>query len=152
MAGAGAGGTFPEFPMTGRDSSERGLALIIVIVVLLALVLIATPFVLSMLLQEKGATSEKEQRQADYGADGARNLAIWQMMRGHDAMERRFSPLPWNTYTYDTLAEFQTRLTPTLSTNEIANPQGNIWGITIQDEQGKIDLNSAPQRLVDRFN
>ena len=49
--------------MTGRGTNS-GMALVIVLTVLLALALIATPFVLSMVLQEKTATLEKEQKRA----------------------------------------------------------------------------------------
>ncbi|MBI2901929.1 MAG: hypothetical protein HYY17_17240 [Planctomycetes bacterium] len=125
-------------------SRQSGLALVLVLTVLLALILIATPFVLSMVVQERTATTEKEQRRADYGADGARNQAVWRLMHGHDMMERRFPAAPWDLHYADTLTEFQIRPT-------IADPKGSIWGITVQDEQGKINLTTAPQYLIDRF-
>jgi hypothetical protein len=57
--------------------------------VVLALAVVATPFVLSMILQERTGTTARYLSQADYGADGAKNYALWRLMHSIDYMERR---------------------------------------------------------------
>lgn len=131
--------------------SQRGLALVIVLTVLLALVIIGTPFVLSMVLQEKGATAQKEQKQADYGADGVRNYAAWRLMRGHDSLERRAPAPPWATYYADGPSEFQVRPADHIPPATASNLKGAIWGVNIQDEQGKINVTTAPAAVLNRF-
>ena len=67
---------------------RRGIALVLVLTVLLALALVATPFVLSMVMQEKTASAFKATRMADYGSRGVRNYAVAWLVPGNDYMER----------------------------------------------------------------
>lgn len=137
--------------MPRNIARQRGIAIILVITVLMALMLIGTPFVLSMILQEKSSVGHKEQRQADYGAEGARNYAAWKIMYGHDYMERRFPSGLDAPYYADTFAEFRMRPTDNLSADMIQNPQGTIWGVNVSDEQGKIHVGTAPAKLIGRI-
>ena len=116
---------------------ERGLALILVMTVVMALAIIATPFVLSMILQERTGTAARYLSQADYGADGAKNYAIWRLMPSLDPLERRNPQGLSSSYTYDTEQEFDVHLDedPLKSKLKVADPKGSIWGITVQDEQ-----------------
>lgn len=124
---------------------DHGLALILVMTVVLALSIIATPFVLSMILQERTGTTARYLSQADYGADGAKNYAMWRLMSSLDPIERRNSTGLFSSYYYDTEREFDVRLDedPLRTKLKIADPKGAIWGITVQDEQGKLNTRTV---------
>ncbi|MBI4563828.1 MAG: hypothetical protein HY716_03935 [Planctomycetes bacterium] len=122
----------------------------LVLTVLMALAIIATPFVLSMLEQEKTAAVGRSERQADYGAEGARNFAIAHLVRGTEGFERHAPTGIHNTPYQDTPDEFQIDLRDArLKALRIADPRGRIWGASAQDEQGKINTLSAPSRVLD---
>lgn len=128
-----------------KQRNERGLALILVMTVVLALSIIATPFVLSMILQERTGTSARYLSQADYGADGAKNYAIWRLMPSVDPLERRSPSGMSSSYTYDTDREFEVRLDemPLSTKMHVSDPKGSIWGINVQDEQGKLNTKTC---------
>ena len=128
-----------------KQRRERGLALILVMTVVMALAIIATPFVLSMILQERSGTTARYLSQADYGADGAKNYAIWRLMPSLDPLERRNPQGLSSSYTYDTDQEFDIHLDedPLKSKMKIADPKGSIWGVTVQDEQGKLNTKTC---------
>lgn len=133
----------------GRGGGERGLALVLVLTVLLALALVATPFVLSMLLHEQSGTASRYFSQADYGAEGARSYALWRLMYSLDPVERRQGSGPFASYHFDAAEEFDIRLTDAyLRRLGIADPRGAIWGLAVQDEQGKLNVRSAPERAL----
>jgi hypothetical protein len=121
--------------------------------VVLALTIVATPFVLSMILQERSGTVARYESQADYGAEGAKNYAMWRLMYGVDPIERRNGVGLNASYYYDTAQECDIRLTDAYLTKKarVSDPKGPIWGLTVQDEQGKINVRSAPQATLDRF-
>ena len=132
-----------------KGGRERGLALVLVLTVLLALALVATPFVLSMLLHEQSGAASRFFSQADYGAEGARNYAVWRLMSSLDPVERRAGAGAFNTYHFDPAQEFDIRLTDAyLRRLGIADPRGAIWGLVVQDEQGKLNVRSAPERAL----
>src|SRR5437867_3052248 len=91
-------------------ASERGIALVLVMTGVLALAVVATPFVLSMLLQERCGTLSRYESQADYGAEGAKNFALWRLMYSIDPIERRFPTGLSNSYYWDTEQEFDIRI------------------------------------------
>jgi hypothetical protein len=133
---------------------DQGLALILVMTVVMALAIIATPFVISMLLQERTGTTARYLSQADYGADGAKNYAMWRLMMSVDPIERRGGSGLFSSYTYDTLQEFDIRLDdPTLNARlKISDPKGSIWGITVQDEQGKLNTRTCSLTALDTLS
>src|SRR6185369_6045972 len=114
---------------------DKALALILVMTVVLALAIIATPFVLSMILQERTGTTARYLSQADYGADGAKNYALWRLMQSVDPIERRGGGLS-STYYFDTRTEFEIRLDEEFKNTKvkITDPKGAIWGINVEDE------------------
>lgn len=137
--------------MKGR---QRGLALVLVMTVVLALSIIATPFVLSMILQERSGTMSRYASQADWGADGARNYALWRLMAGLDPLERRSGAGANNSYYYDLPVEFDIRLDEQYLNQKngpkVADPKGAIWGLSVQDEQGKLNVRTAPSGAIGR--
>src|SRR5258706_1646591 len=124
---------------------DEGLALILVMTVVLALAIIATPFVLSMILQERTGTTARYLSQADYGADGAKNYAMWRLMQSVDPIERRHPTGLFSSYYYDTEKEFDIRLDEDALKGplRISDPKGAIWGVTAQDEQGKLNARTC---------
>jgi hypothetical protein len=121
------------------------LALVLVMTVVLALAIVATPFVLSMILQERTGTVARYASQADFGAEGAKNYALWRLMLGVDPVERRYGTGVTASYYFDTAQEFDVRLDDIyLQRLKIADPKGAIWGLAVQDEQGKLNVRSAP--------
>jgi hypothetical protein len=123
---------------------EKGLALILVMTVVLALAIVATPFVLSMILQERTATAARYISQADYGAEGAKNYAVGRLMAGVDPSERRAPSGLASSYYYDTDQEFDIRLVDDLKSRvNISDPKGSIWGVAVQDEQGKLNAGTC---------
>lgn len=134
-----------------RIRRDRGVALILVMTVILALSLIATPFVLSMLLQEKAAVVQRYGSQAAYGADGAVKYATWRLMKGLDPVERRYPSTNPPSYYYDLAAEMEVRLDEAfLKEAKVLDPRGAIWGVTVQDENGKVNCRTAPADVINR--
>ena len=127
---------------------RRGMALILVMTVILVLSIIATPFVLSMILQEKGAVAARCESQAWYAAEGGRNFAQWALMNGVECMERRYPSGPFRSYYYDTEEEIRLNLASSALPSSTRNPRGAIWGLSVQDEQGKVNLRTAPERVL----
>src|SRR4030067_1012926 len=119
-----------------------GIALMIVLVVVSLLVLIAMPFVATMLFHERSSRTQLDRAHTFFGAEGTKNFAIAQAYRTHDSTERRFGSAPFNTPYRDTLDEFRVALRDSRLGGrlETANPEGMIWGARVQDEQGKINL------------
>src|SRR6185295_11500736 len=83
--------------------------------------------------------------QADYGADGAKNYAMWRLMQSLDPIERRSGTGVFSSYYYDTRAEFDIRLEDEFKTTKlkISDPKGAIWGVTVEDEQGKLNARTC---------
>src|SRR5262249_23556880 len=83
--------------------------------------------------------------QADYGADGAKNYALWRLMQSLDPIERRAGSGLSSSYYYDTRAEFEIHLDEELKTSKlkITDPRGAIWGISVEDEQGKLNAGTC---------
>ena len=133
--------------------SRSGLALILVLTVIMSLAIIATPFVLSMIMQEKTAVAERARRQAGYGAEGVRNFAAALLYRGAEPLERiDFEEGRGGTPYADEPAEFLVEIRDArLKDLKIRDPKGSVWGVTAHDEQGKINVFSAPQLVGDNL-
>jgi hypothetical protein len=128
-----------------RAGPNAGMALVLVLTVILALAIIGTPFVLSMIMQEKTAVADRARRQAGYGAEGVRNYAISRLFPGPDCTERNTKG---GTPYSDTTGEFDVDLRDDrLKDLHIFDPKGTIWGVSASDEQGKINVFTAPERV-----
>lgn len=138
-----------------RKTRERGLALLIVLITLGVLAVIATPFAISMMLQERTSRNYQKDVQARMAAEGAKNHAIASLLRSHDSNERRGgAEAPFDTPDCDGLDELQVDWeapSDLAGRTEVGNPRGAIWGVTVQDEQGKINLRSAPDLVLDNL-
>ena len=134
----------------GNDRRRRAMALIMVVMVLAILVVIGTPFAVSMLLQEKSGHSFLEDARARYAAEGARNHAVAQLAQGHDFLERsRQARAPWNDPYGDGVAEASADLLDLAGAGmTVADPKGPIWGVDVEDEQGKLNSRTVPARVL----
>lgn len=123
-----------------------GIALIVVLSVVLALLFIATPFVVSMIHHERSAKAYVADTRADLTAEWARTAAVTYLYNTHDHYERR-SPIPlFQTFTHDPSYE----LAPDLrfAMPDAPLPRDALAGLSVQDEQGKVNLRSASSPLV----
>jgi hypothetical protein len=137
-----------------RAGARRGIALVVVLSILLALLLVATPFVVSMLGHERSSRAYAMDDRAQLNAESARNSIITFLYRTGDAAERdaQRRKLNWvqNSYAWDLPMEFSPHAATGLATGlpEVVPPADQLSGVTVQDEQGKINLSSAPPALV----
>lgn len=143
--------------LCGCGGRRRGVAIIMVVLMLAALLAVAGPFALSMYLQERAARHFRDSRRARLIAEGAVAHAIATLLRTSDEAERSgVFPYPWNTPEYDTEEEldvdfsFKGRTARLLSDSSVkfGDPRGTIWSARVEDEQGRINIVSAPPVLL----
>src|SRR5205807_1467770 len=67
------------------------------------------------------------------------------LMHSLDPIERRSGTGTLSSYYYDTKQEFDIRLDDELKTTKlkISDPKGSIWGLTVEDEQGKLNARTC---------
>lgn len=157
---------------------RHGMALLMVVLVLAALLMIGTPFILSMKLQEQGSIQTVAAQQARLAATTARNLAVSQLFESHPSRESEEalelevgSPEGGDTTRIqvaprdvDSLDELTVTLPDTLRLRPLGgardgvppeprelslrNAEGAILAVSVEDEQGKVNLNTAPPILL----
>ena len=136
---------------THNNMNKNGITLVLVLLILTALILLGIPFATSMLYKEKTSKDTLHITQSRMAASGAHNSAINLLMRTHDFYELQMYPAPFNTPDYDTLDEMQINLSQ-LNIPNTNSPKGIIWSSSAEDEQGKINILTAPRRVVDYLN
>ena len=149
-----------------RAGSQRGFALILVILILTGMLLIGVPFAISMRLSSSRAQTSLANAHARYGAEGAYNHAIaclMQTQEQHDPWPLTLDNVTddyFESYTVDLPAELEVVFEPDYDINEDSdraeddpyidlyispdelstrNPRGSIWSVDVEDEQGKIN-------------
>lgn len=132
-------------------SRRQGIALIVVLTIILALMLVATPFLISMLAHERSSQAYLMEEHAQLNAETARNSVVTYLYLTGDAAERSHEKSGLNpthiSYAYDLPLE----LTPAFGSAlpEFVPPPDHLSGVDVQDEQGKVNLRTAPQQVVD---
>ena len=134
-------------PPRSKSSTSKGIALMMVIVVLAILVFIAIPFSNSMRIEKRETGGVLSATKAKLAASGAYEYAVSRLSRSCDNLERYLpQPALFKTPDYDSIEEYRVAISiPELAT---ANAQGQIWSVHVEDEQGKINLNSATPWLL----
>ena len=138
---------------------ERGMALLMVILVLAALAAIGTPFVISMRLQEKGAARSVAQHRARLGALSARDHAVSSLFDTHHSREREnWQPGSTAPDLVDDIDEISINFPRSFSSDALGGEgpstlqvRGSgelILDAHVEDEQGKINLNTAMPNLI----
>ncbi len=122
--------------------NTSGVALMMVLIVLAILVLLAIPFSGSMRISSRTSRNILAQTQAQLAAQGIAEYAVGKLSQSCDTLERYANqPKLYKTPDYDSPEEYQVTIDfPGLN---ITNPRGHIWSLHVQDEQGKINLNSV---------
>jgi hypothetical protein len=156
-AGAGIGAARRVLAGVGKDRSamfarygsdaRRGIALIMVIVVLMALLLIATPFAVSMRDHRVTVTMIDSANRAQEDLVSVRGRVVGYLARTtHFATDE--------TPEVDGPAEFEAavNLEDVGDLDGVRNSRGTIWSAGIEDEQAKINVNAAsPFALANLF-
>lgn len=132
-------------PRLVRRAEPAGIAMITVIVVLVAMALVATPFAVSMRNLESASLLSEQRERARAGAEVALAAARRHLEETHPFLDlatprqdTRAELMP------DDLAERFGDLLP-------RDPRGSIRSVRIADERGKIHLGSAPPWLLGRL-
>ncbi|MCZ7646520.1 MAG: hypothetical protein M5U26_14750 [Planctomycetota bacterium] len=120
----------------------RGIALIMVIVVLAALTALLAPFAFSMIMHGRSARSDLTAAQAKAGAEAAINHGIARLQNLIKAPG--FDPTP----DWDTLAELKIDMSIPAAGVNLQDPNGLLWSTKVEDEQGKVNLITAPPTLL----
>ena len=129
----------PQTPRYARR--RRGVAIVMVIVILAGLVALCVPFVLSMLLHGRAARSDLYAAQAQAGSEGAMSHGLAHLYRNL-LKGPGYDPTP----DVDTVAELKVEL-GTLPFNT-QDSKGIMWSAKVEDEQGKINVWSAPPAVI----
>ncbi|MHC4945562.1 MAG: hypothetical protein ACYTG7_21320 [Planctomycetota bacterium] len=120
---------------------HRGVALITVIVVLMALVIIATPFSISMRHHSESATDLLHKTRARKECEALRNLALESLKLTHPGLDSETphsdAPAEWELDLDDVDLGFKT-----------SDPRGKIWSLDLEDLQGRINLNGVSIYLI----
>jgi hypothetical protein len=130
-----------------RRRKEQGMALLAVVAVLIALVLIATPFALQMQSAADRSRDLLYTEQADQEANDLFAIANLYLLNGVEEIERQNAEKKaktiFETPDYDVPEEFQIPLEVIAEFNQ-NSAVGRIWDVRVEDEQAKLNVNSAP--------
>ena len=159
------------------------MALILVILVLSALLVIGTPFAISMKLQERGSVQTVAEERAQIAAISGRNHAVASLFNTHPSREEGMtvtdSPagnsgsgmVELAAAKVDDYAELEIRFDTALKITPLEGPvgsgttpgsgtsedpdlfvtrglDGRLIDVQIEDEQGKVNINTAPPNLI----
>lgn len=122
-------------------NGQRGMALITIIVVLMALVIIATPFSISMRNQSEAATDLLFRSRALKECEALRNIAFEQLKETHPVQDAS-SPH------HDARSEWDLDLEDLDLGFSTSDPKGKIWSLHVEDLQGMINVNGASVYLM----
>jgi type II secretory pathway component PulK len=136
-----------------HESRAHGVAIIMVIVVLAGLLALAAPFVFSMITHSRAARSDLHKLIAKEGADAAVARALARLHRTtlFDNTDPRRPKL--STVTRPDQLKVPMEFSNAsdafrkLDVN-VKSGKGLLWSATVEDEQGKVNLNTAPPALL----
>jgi len=148
-----------------RGLKRKGFALVLVLVVLTVLVVVGLPFAIAMGRYRKAASMLPAVARAKYAALGAMNHAIASLWRTHSSSEIEQVLAGYEVEGMTKTGAFETpdsdipdeefvRDAPQVTVDEngtpvdTSNPKGLMWWSQISDEQGRINVNSAPPWVV----
>ena len=123
------------------NHDRSGVALITVIVVLLALVIIATPFSISMRNYSESSTDLLHRTHAARECETLRNVALERIKESHPALDHV-------TPYHDTEDEWKVKLDELPFDFDVNDPLGRIWSLRTADLQGRININGASVYLL----
>ena len=129
---------------------HKGVAIIMVIAVLTGLLALAAPFVLSMVLHGRTARGDMNAIQAQLGSEAATAHALAHLVKNVSRYDPTSNQLPLTT-----LSDLKVAMDfpaagkgfEKLGVN-LQSPRGQMWTAKVEDEQGKINLSTAPPALL----
>ena len=126
--------------MAEHRTSTEGLAMVAVLLVLLALLVLCTPFLLTVGNTDKASSSIVDDARAELALETATWHARSKLRETHPAVDA--------TPDADSQAEIEVSngFDP-----EFLNPRdshGVMWGLDVHDVAGRIDINSVPPQLI----
>ena len=151
-----------------------------VVLILAGMLIIGVPFAVSMRMSGSRARMALADAHARYGAEGAFNHAIACLARTQESYEIAYGLWPkrstsqtggasyFESYTLDIPAELECPIEVSQASDtepshasdadvdltrevDARNPKGAIWSVDVEDEQGKVNLNSAPRPLLENL-
>ncbi len=149
-----------HFSHPGHARAPRGVAILMVLAVLAALIAISTPFVFSMIQHGRSARNDVNQQVAREGAEAAEQHALAERLRidkayfGDHTIDDLGVILPLEVTTQrDLIIDMGLPFSDSMVTKykldtNVQNPRGMLWSAKVEDEQGKINVNTAPPALL----
>ena len=125
---------------------RKAFAILTVVLILFGLMIIGTPFLVTMRLQNRASKNQLWQAKAKYSALAAANHAMAQLVETLETVEADGSGT-YSTPSIDDPSEFQVTLED-LGDNYGIDPKGIMISVSVEDEQGKVNLNSATHLLL----
>ncbi|MDA1142493.1 MAG: type II secretion system protein GspK [Planctomycetota bacterium] len=138
-------------PPNSRRS--RAFAILTVVLILFALVIVGAPFLVTMQLHNKASRNLLFKARAKYSALAAANHASASLVSTIDSVEASAGSL-FLTPSIDVSSEFEvdfadfTDANGDPDSNYNINAKGIMVSVSVEDEQGKVNLNSAPELLL----
>jgi len=132
-----------------QQQQQRGVAVLMVIVVLAGLLAMSAPFVFSMIQHGRSARSELHESHAREGADAAVAHAMSQLHKTlrYDANNTSPEVTMLNDLRITMDFPAANKAFGDLGV-DVKNPLGLLWSARVEDEQGKINVNTAPPTLL----
>ncbi|HUT35387.1 MAG TPA: hypothetical protein VNE39_18005 [Planctomycetota bacterium] len=140
---------------------QNGFAILMVVLVLVGLIIIGAPFAISMRQEEMASVNFAARAHAKLVATGALNLAKAQLERSHESYEHlevrnalagTGTPTIYDSPYVDCSGELRVSFTDGeqlgFDPAALANPAGAMWSARAEDEQGKINVRTAPRVLL----
>ena len=128
----------------------RGVAILLVLAVIAGLMALAAPFVFSMLLQGRAAKNEVYSLQARAGAEAAIAHSLAQLYKTLpvDKDSRPDVVTPRDLKIEMNFPGAAAAFNKAGLSGEYQSSSGLMWSARVEDEQGKINLNTAPPALI----
>lgn len=123
-----------------RARDERGFAIIIVLLVLLALLVMSTPFLLAARNADRSSSELADQASARLALDSAERRARAGLGVTHPSLD--------TTPYWDSLDEIKVDNHFDPRFLDANDPHGVMWDLDVEDVAGKIDLNSASPHVI----
>jgi hypothetical protein len=124
---------------TPGSARRGGFAMLTVLLVLLALLVLTTPFLMGARNASKASVQLADRAQARLALDADARLARAQLARSHPAVD----PTPYA----DGEDELEVRARFASTFLDPLDPRGVMWDVAVGDVAGRIDLNSAPPQV-----
>ena len=130
-------------------SHARGVAIVMVIAILAGLMALAAPFVFSMIQQSRAARADLHAMRAREGAQAAVAHGMAQLYTTLRYDLKDESPEVTTLQDIKISMEFPGASTEFNNLNlELNSPDGQLWSVRAEDEQGKVNVNSCPPALL----